>query len=57
MHVGKLVFSQVMDFVPVRTFRQCVARYHGDFKVKRFSCLDQFQCIYWIRLRRSDLSP
>jgi len=23
-------------------FRQCVTRYHGNFKVKSFSCLDQY---------------
>jgi len=50
MHVGKLVFSQVMDLVPVRTFRQCVARYQGDFKVKSFSCLDQYLCMAFAQL-------
>src|SRR5512137_398327 len=50
MHVGKLVFSQIMDLVPVRTFRQCVARYQGDFKVKSFSCLDQFLCMAFAQL-------
>jgi len=50
MYTGKLVFSQVMDFVPVRTFRQCVARYHGNFKVKSFSCLDQYLCMAFAQL-------
>ena len=50
MHVGKLVFSQVMDLVPVRTFRQCVARYHGEFKVKSFSCFDQYLCMAFAQL-------
>lgn len=50
MHVGKLVFSQVMDLVPVRTFRQCVERYQGDFKVKSFSCLDQYLCMAFAQL-------
>jgi hypothetical protein len=42
MLVGKLVFAQVMDHLPLHTFRRCVARYDGDHKVQRFSCLDQF---------------
>lgn len=50
MYAGKLVFSQVMDLVPVRTFRQCVTRYQGDFKVKRFSCLDQYLCMAFAQL-------
>jgi hypothetical protein len=50
MHVGKLVFSQVMDLVPVRTFRQCVARHQGDFEVKSFSCLDQYLCMAFAQL-------
>lgn len=45
MYTGKLVFSQVMDLMPVRTFRQCVERYQGDFKVKSFTCLDQYLCM------------
>jgi len=42
MYAGKLIFSQVMDFMPLHTFRRCVARYHGNYKVIRFSCLDQY---------------
>ena len=42
MLVGKLVFAQVMDHLPLHTFRRCVARYDSDHKVQRFSCLDQF---------------
>jgi len=29
MHVGKLVFSQVIEQLPMHTFRRCVARYDG----------------------------
>jgi hypothetical protein len=44
MYSGPLVFTQVMDFMPLKTFQRCVARYQGNFSVKHFSCLDQF-CI------------
>ncbi|MEO8188655.1 MAG: DUF4372 domain-containing protein [Burkholderiaceae bacterium] len=42
MYVGKLVFAQVMEHLPLHTFRRIVTRYAGDRKVKSFSCLDQF---------------
>lgn len=42
MNNGKTVFSQVMDFLPLHEFRKCVLRYHGDYKVRTLSCLDQF---------------
>jgi hypothetical protein len=30
MYSGKLIFSQVMDFMPLHTFRRCVVRYQGN---------------------------
>jgi hypothetical protein len=34
MNQGKLVFAQLMQHLPLTTFRRCVARYHGEFKVQ-----------------------
>jgi hypothetical protein len=42
MYTGKLIFSQVMDHLPMNIFRQCVARYQGDHYAKRFRCYDQY---------------
>jgi len=50
MHHGKLVFAQVMAHLPLSTFRRCVARYDGEHKVKRFSCLDQFYAMAFAQL-------
>jgi len=50
MNSGRTVFSQVMDFLPLREFRRCVQRYRGDHKVKSFSCLDQFLCMAFAQL-------
>jgi hypothetical protein len=47
---GKTVFSQVMDFVPKKKFRQCVDRYGGDYRVRSFRCLDQFLCMAFAQL-------
>lgn len=50
MYSGKLVFSQVIDFMPLHTFRRCVARYQGDYKVKKFTCLDQYLCMAFAQI-------
>jgi hypothetical protein len=50
MNVGKLVFAQIMEHLPLTTFRRCVARYGGEHKVKTFSCLDQYLCMAFAQL-------
>ena len=50
MHQGQLVFAQVMQHLPLTTFRRCVARYGGEYKVQRFSCLDQYLCMAFAQL-------
>jgi hypothetical protein len=39
-----------MDFFPLHEFRQCVERYHGHYKMKSFSCWDQFLCLAFAQL-------
>ncbi len=50
MYTGRLIFSQVMDYLPKHIFRQCVNRYHGNRKIKNFTCLDQFLCMAFAQL-------
>lgn len=50
MNLGRTVFTQVMDFLPAYEFRVCVARYQGNYKVKSFSCWDQFLCLAFAQL-------
>ena len=50
MYVGKLVFAQIMEHLPLHTFRRIVVRYAGERKVKSFSCLDQFLCMAFAQL-------
>jgi len=50
MNQGRLVFAQLMRHLPLSTFRRCVARYQGEFKVQSFSCLDQFLCMAFAQL-------
>ena len=50
MHVGKLVFAQLTEHLPLSTFRRCVALYAGEHKVKNFTCLEQFLCLAFAQL-------
>jgi len=50
MHEGHYVFAQLMQHLPLTTFRRCVARYGGEYRIKRFSCLDQYLCLAFAQL-------
>ena len=39
-----------MATIPLRHFHRCVDRYGGDYKVKSFSCLDQFLTLAFAQL-------
>jgi len=39
-----------MDFIPSYEFRRCVERYKGNYKVKSFSCWDQYHCMAFAQL-------
>jgi len=50
MYLGRTVFAQVMDALPLRRFHTCVKRYDGNHKVKAFTCLDQFRVMAFAQL-------
>ena len=50
MNLGKFVFAQVIEHLPLHAFHRCVLRYSGEHKVKRFSCLDQYLCMAFAQL-------
>ena len=50
MYAGRLVYSQLIDHLPMHTFRRCVQRYRGNHKVKSFTCLDQYLCMAFAQL-------
>ncbi len=45
MNLGRTVFSQLISHLPDREFRRCVERYRGDYRLRGFSCWDQFLCM------------
>jgi len=50
MNTGQTVFAQLMEFVPAYEFRKCVDRYQGHYKVKHFSCWEQFLAMAFAEL-------
>ena len=50
MNTGRSVFAQIMDFLPHWEFRKCVKRYHGDHKLRKFSCMDQLLSMAFAQL-------
>ena len=50
MYSGKMIFAQVMEFLPMYEFQKCVDRYQGNYRTKTFSCLDQFLCMAFAQL-------
>lgn len=50
MYSGQLVFAQLMEHLPLHTFRRCVQRYPCKYPTKTFSHLDQFLCMAFAQL-------
>ena len=50
MNAGKLLFAQLMDFLPWSSFARSVARYQGDRHVRSFSCAEQFRAMAFAQL-------
>jgi transposase len=50
MHTGRIVFSQLMDFLPKKQFDKCARRYRGDYRTKTFSCFDQYLCMAFAQI-------
>src|ERR1700722_5802488 len=54
MNRGKLVFAQLIQHLPLTTFRRCVTRYRGAFKVKSFG-VDLRETVYALDTTTIDL--
>jgi transposase len=50
MNAGQTIFSQLLDFLPNYEFNRCVRRYRGNYRVRQFSCRDQFLCMAFAQL-------
>jgi hypothetical protein len=45
MNLGKTLFSQIMDFLPWKTFHRIVARRGGDKGVRTLTCAEQYRAM------------
>ena len=50
MNQGKTIFAQVMQSIHRQEFQRCVSRYGGDYRVRSFSCRDQFLAMCFAQL-------
>jgi hypothetical protein len=50
MNEGRTVFAQLLDFLPKYEFDKCVARYHGNFRVRKLSAYEQFLVLAFAQL-------
>jgi hypothetical protein len=50
MNTDRIIFSQIMDFIPRHYFNHCVRRYRGNYRTRAFSCFDQFLCMAFAQL-------
>lgn len=42
MNTGRTILSQILDFVSKYEFDKCVDKYNGNYRVKNFTCWEQF---------------
>jgi len=54
MPAGKLIFSQLTDWIHPEQFRRCVNRYDGNRKVYGFPCWDQFLAMTFAQITYRD---
>ena len=50
MFEGKTVFAQIMSYLPKKALHRCIQKYRGNYKVKRFTCIEQFYCMAFAQL-------
>jgi transposase len=50
MYSGQLIFSQFLEFLPKHEFTQCVARYQGNRRARKFRCWDQFMVMAFAQI-------
>jgi len=50
MHEGQFVFAQVMQHLPLSTFRRCASKYGGGRRAGSFTVLEQFYCMAFAQL-------
>jgi len=47
---GQTIFAQIMSYLPRHSFRKCVNKYQGNYKVRSFSCWEQYLVMAFAQL-------
>ena len=50
MHSGRFIFAQLLDLLSRYEFNKCVSRYDGNWRIRTFSCWDQFLVMLFAQL-------
>jgi hypothetical protein len=50
VYTGKMLFAQLMDFLPWSTFTRLAARYGGDQGVRTLACAEQYRAMAFAQL-------
>src|ERR1017187_8611189 len=50
MNEGRTVFAQLLDWLPKYEFDKCVARYSGNFRVRKLPAYEQFLVLAFAQL-------
>jgi hypothetical protein len=50
MNQGSTIFAQILAFVDYESFRRCVRRYDGDWRIRDLSCWEQFLAMAFAQL-------
>lgn len=50
MNTGKMLFAQLMDFLPWKTFHRLVTRYDGDYRIRALPCSEHFRILAFAQL-------
>ncbi|HEY3861295.1 MAG TPA: DUF4372 domain-containing protein [Verrucomicrobiae bacterium] len=54
MRAEEPIFCQVMDWIHGEQFRRCVNRYQGNYRIRNFSCWDQFLAMSFAQITYRD---
>ena len=50
MYTGTTLFSQIMDFLPWKSFHRLVTRYEADHRIRTLSCAEHFRVLAFAQL-------
>ncbi len=50
MNTGRTILSQLLDFIPKSEFNKFVGKYKDNYRVKSFTCREQFIVMCFARL-------